>query len=68
MAVRNPNGPEGYNTTFKDIGSMMAIYDEITDGNVNIKSKLVASVEQQDYDYGTVKSLSTFINNMVRPT
>jgi hypothetical protein len=65
MAVRNPNGPEGYNTTFKDIGSMIAIYDEIVDGNTNIKSKLVDSVEQQDYDYGTVKSLSTFINNMV---
>jgi len=65
MAVRNPNGPEGYNTTFKDLGSMIAIYDEIEAGNTGVKTKLVDSIEQQDYDYGTVKSLSTFINNMV---
>ena len=65
MAVRNPNGPEGFNTTFKDLGSMIAIYDEIVAGNTNIKNKLVDSIEQQDYDFGTVKSLSTFINNMV---
>ncbi|MAE83253.1 MAG: hypothetical protein CMB80_10990 [Flammeovirgaceae bacterium] len=65
MAVRNPNGPEGYITTFKDLGSMIAVYDEINSGNDNLKTKLVASIEQQDYDYGTVKSLSTYINNMV---
>jgi len=65
MAVRNPNGPEGFITTFKDLGSMIAIYDEIVSGNTAIQNKLVDSVEQQDYDFGTVKSLSTFINNMV---
>ena len=65
MVVRNPNGPEGYNTTFKDLGSMIAIYDEIVAGNTAIQGKLVDAVEQQDYDFGTVKSLSTFINNMV---
>lgn len=63
--TRNPNGPEGYITTFKDIGSMIAIYDEIVGGNLGIQVKLTASVEQQDYDFGVVKSLSTFINNMV---
>jgi hypothetical protein len=63
--TRNPNGPEGFITTFKDLGSMIAIYDEITNGNTGIQNKLVDSVEQQDYDFGTVKSLSTFINNMV---
>lgn len=63
--VRNPNGPEGYITTFKDLGSFIAIYDEIQAGNSGIQTKLVAAVEQQDYDFGTVKSLSTFINNMV---
>lgn len=68
MAIRNPNGPEGYITTFKDLGSMIAIYDEIIGGTDGIKTKLVASIEQQDYDYGTVKSLSTFINNMVSAT
>lgn len=65
MAVRNPNGPEGYLTTFKDIGDMIAIYDEITTGNDGVKTKLVDAVQTQAYDYGTVKSLSTFINNMV---
>jgi len=65
MAADIPSGPEGFNTTFKDIGSMIAIYDEIVAGNTNVKTKLVASIEQQDYDYGTIKSLSTFINNMV---
>lgn len=65
MAPRVPNGPEGYITTFKDLGSMIAIYDEIAAGNTGIQTKLVAAVEQQDYDFGTVKSLSTFINNMV---
>ena len=65
MVVRNPNGPEGYITTFKDLGSMIAIYDEINSGNTGIQTKLVEAVEQQDYDFGTVKSLSTFINNMV---
>ena len=65
MAVRHPNGPEGYVTTFKDLGSMIAVYDEIKSGNTNLKDKLVASIEQQDYDFGTVKSLSTYINNMV---
>lgn len=63
--VRFPNGPEGFVTTFKDLGSFIAIYDEITGGNTGIQQKLVAAVEQQDYDFGTVKSLSTFINNMV---
>jgi hypothetical protein len=65
MAARPPNGPEGFITTFKDLGSMIAIYDEIDNGNVGIQTKLVAAVEQQDYDFGTVKALSTFINNMV---
>ncbi|MHA2067336.1 MAG: hypothetical protein ACXABY_23455 [Candidatus Thorarchaeota archaeon] len=65
MPVRNPNAPEGYITTFKDLGSMIAIWDEIQEGNLGIQAKLVAAVEQQDYDFGTVKSLSTFINNMV---
>lgn len=63
--TRNPNGPEGFVTTFKDLGSFIAIYDEITVGNLGIQVKLTAAVEQQDYDYGTVKSLPTFINNMV---
>lgn len=62
---RNPNGPEGFITTFKDLGSFIAIYDEITGGNLGVQNKLTAAVQQQDYDYGTVKSLSTFINNMV---
>ena len=44
---------------------MVAIYDEITAGNTGIQTKLVEAVEQQDYDFGTVKALSTFINNMV---
>lgn len=65
MVVRNPNGPEGYITTFKDLGSMIAIYDEINSGNTGVQTKLTASIEQQDYDFGTVKSLATFINNMV---
>tara|TARA_R110002096_G_scaffold388802_3_gene583135 strand:+ start:3097 stop:3639 length:543 start_codon:yes stop_codon:yes gene_type:complete len=65
MVVRNPNGPEGFITTFKDVGSFIAIYDEINDGNTGVQNKLVDAVEQQDYDFGTVKSLSTFINNMV---
>ena len=63
--VRNSNAPEGWVTTFKDIGGMIAIYDEIVAGNLGIQSKLTASIEQQDYDYNTVKSLSTYINNMV---
>lgn len=63
--VRNPNGPEGFVTTFKDLGAFIAIYDEITGGSSGIQTKLVAAVEQMDYDFGTVKSLSTFINNMV---
>lgn len=62
--ARNPNGPEGFVTTFKDLGSFIAIYDEIINGQSGIQTKLVAAVEQQDYDFGTVKSLSTFINNM----
>lgn len=66
--ARNPNGPEGFITTFKDLGTFIAIYDEIQAGNLNIQSKLVAAIEQQDYDYGTVKSLPTFINNMVSAT
>ena len=65
MAVRNSNAPEGYITTFKDVGSMIAVYDEIVAATTGVQAKLVASVEQQDYDYGTVKSLSTYINNMV---
>lgn len=44
---------------------MIAVYDEIKSGNTNLQTKLVASIEQQDYDFGTVKSLSTYINNMV---
>jgi len=52
-------------TTFKDLGSMIAIYDEIVEGNTGIQAKLVDAVEQMDYDFGTVQSLSTFINNMV---
>lgn len=63
--ARHSNAPEGYVTTFKDLGSFIAIYDEIVGGNNGIKNKLVNAVEQQDYDFGTVKSLSTFINNMV---
>lgn len=62
--VRNPNGPEGFVTTFKDLGTFIAIYDELVNGQTGLQSKLVAAVEQQDYDFGTVKSLSTFINNM----
>lgn len=62
---RHPNGPEGYITTFKDLGSFIAIYDEIVAGNLGIQNKLVAAVEQQDYDVGTIKALPTFINNMV---
>lgn len=63
--ARNPNGPEGFITTFKDLGSFIAIYDEISGGSTGVQNKLVAAIEQQDYDYGTVKSLPTFINNMV---
>lgn len=63
--ARNPNGPEGFITTFKDLGSFIAIYDEIVGGGNGIQGKLVAAIEQQDYDYGTVRSLPTFINNMV---
>ena len=63
--ARNPNGPEGFVTTFKDLGSFIAIYDELTGGNLGVQDKLTAAVQQQSYDYGTVKSLSTFINNMV---
>lgn len=63
--VRNSNAPEGWVTTFKDIGSFIAVYDEIAAGGLGIQAKLTASVEQQDYDFGTVKSLSTYINNMV---
>lgn len=62
--ARNPNGPEGFITTFKDLGSFIAIYDELVDGQAGVRTKLVAAVEQQDYDFDTVKSLSTFINNM----
>jgi hypothetical protein len=65
MVVRNSNAPEGWITTFKDIGKFIAIYDELVAGNLGVQSKTVEAVEQQDYDYGTVKSLSTFINNMV---
>jgi hypothetical protein len=63
--VRNSNAPEGFVTTFKDLGKFIAIYDEIVAGNLGIQTKLTEAVEQMDYDYGTVKSLSTFINNMV---
>jgi len=63
--VRNPNGPEGFITTFKDLGKLIAIHDELTSGNLGIQTKLTEAVEQMDYDYGVVKSLSTFINNMV---
>lgn len=63
--ARYPNGPEGIITTFKDLGSFIAIYDEIVAGNLGIQTKLTAATQQQDYDYGSVKSLSTFINNMV---
>lgn len=62
--ARNPNGPEGFITTFKDLGSFIAIYDELVNGQAGMRTKLVAAVEQQDYDFDTVKSLSTFINNM----
>lgn len=62
--ARNPNGPEGFITTFKDLGSFIAIYDELVNGQAGMRSKLVSAVEQQDYDFDTVKSLSTFINNM----
>ena len=65
MVLRNPNGPEGYITTFKDLGSFIAIYDEIANGNTGVQTKLVSAIEQQDYDFDTVSSLSTFINNMV---
>tara|TARA_R110002126_G_scaffold10482_8_gene47672 strand:- start:3464 stop:4003 length:540 start_codon:yes stop_codon:yes gene_type:complete len=65
MTVRNSNAPEGWITTFKDLGTFIAIYDELVSGNLAVQTKLTAAVEQQDYDYGTVKSLSTFINNMV---
>jgi len=63
--VRNSNAPEGWVTTFKDLGSFIAIYDEIVGGNLGIQTKLTSAVQQQSYDYGTVKSLSTFISNMV---
>jgi len=59
------NGPEGILTTFKDLGSYIAIYDEIIASNLGIQNKLVASIQQQDYDYGTVQNLSTLINNQV---
>ena len=65
MVARAPNGPEGFITTFKDLGSFIAIYEEIISGNIGIQTKLTAAVEQMDYDYGTVQSLPTFINNMV---
>jgi len=65
MTLHHPNGPNGYNTTFRDLGKMVAIYDEINDGGTGIENKLVEAVEQQDYDYDTVASLPTFINNMV---
>lgn len=65
MVLHAPNGPEGFVTTFKDLGTMIAVYDEIVGGTNGIRTKLVASIEQQDYDFGTVKSLSTYINNMV---
>lgn len=65
MVLHNPNGPEGYITTFKDLGSFISIYELIQSGNSNIQVKLAASVAQQSYDYGTVQSLSTYINNMV---
>lgn len=65
MVARHPNGPEGYITTFKDLGCFIAIYDEITAGALGIQTKLTAAVEQMDYDFGTVKALPTFINNMV---
>ncbi len=65
MVNTNPNGPEGFITTFKDLGSFIAIDDEFGGGNLGVQTKLTAAVEQMDYDYGTVKSLSTFIGNMV---
>lgn len=65
MVARHSNAPEGYITTFKDLGAFIAIYDEIRTAITGVQAKLVAAVEQQDYDFGTVKSLSTFINNMV---
>jgi hypothetical protein len=64
MPLRSPNGPEGFITTFKDLGSLIAIYDEIDGAQIGLQSKLVAAVEQMDYDFGTVKSLPTFLNNM----
>ena len=65
MTLNHPNGPEGYVTTFKDIGKMVALYEDIQAGNTGVQADLVAAVSQQAYDYGTVKSLATFINNMV---
>lgn len=63
--TRNPNGPEGFVTTFRDLGKFIALHDELTSGNLGVQVKLTEAVEQMDYDYGVVKSLSTFINNMV---
>jgi len=65
MVLTNPNGPEGFVTTFKDLGKFIAIDDEFGGGNLGVQTKLTEAVEQMDYDYGTVKSLSTFIGNMV---
>ena len=62
--VRNSNAPEGWVTTFKDLGKFIAIYDEIQDGSTGIQNKLVEAVEQMDYDYGVVIILPTFTNNM----
>lgn len=65
MTARFPNPPEGFITTFKDLGSFIAIYDEIVAATAGVQAKLTSAVEQQDYDFSVVKSLSTFINNMV---
>ena len=65
MVARNPNGPEGWITTFKDLGGLIAVWDDLDGGNTNIRTKLTASVETMDYDFDTVKFLPTYINNMV---
>lgn len=65
MALHPPSGPEGYLTTFKDIGSQIAVYDEFVAGNLAAQGKLVASVQQLDYDFQTVKSITSYVNNTV---
>ena len=63
--VRQSNSVEGIISNFKDLGKFIAIYDEINSGDLGVQTKLTEGVQQQSYDYGVVKSLSTYINNMV---